>query len=142
MTPTVIASNGVDADRVLAANVARALIDVLTADERVPSEAGPALAYTYSGSTWNALCVASTLTFGNSNVHFALGAAFIRVAGHAVITVALVWEAIGAVAVGSAARGAEGRQDGRHAQEVPVSHKPFPAETLARFAVTCSIEAT
>jgi hypothetical protein len=72
----------------------------------------------------------------------ALGAAFIGVAGHAVITVALVWEAVGTVAVDSAARGAERRQDGRHAQEVAVSDKPFLAETLARFAVTCSIEAT
>jgi hypothetical protein len=72
----------------------------------------------------------------------ALGAAFIGVAGHAVITVALVWEAVGTVAVDSAARGAEGRQDGRHAQEVAVSNKPFLAETLACFAVTCSIEAT
>ena len=114
----------------------------MTADERVPGEARSALAHTYSSPTWNALCVASTLAFGNSNVHLALGAAFIGVAGHAVITVALVWEAVGTVAVDSAARGAEGRQDGRHAQEVAVSHKPFPAETLARFAVTCSIEAT
>ena len=114
----------------------------MTADERVPGEARSALAHTYSSPTWNALCVASTLTFSNSNVHLALRAAFIGIAGHAVITVALVWEAIGAVAVDSAARGAEGRQDGRHAQEVAVSHKPFSAETLACFAVTCSIEAT
>lgn len=46
------------------------------------------------------------------------------------------------MAVDSTAGGAEGREDGRHAEEVAVSHKPFPAETLARFAVTGSIEAT
>ena len=46
------------------------------------------------------------------------------------------------MAVDSTARGAEGREDGGHAQEVAVSDKPFLAETLACFAVTSSIEAT
>ena len=114
----------------------------MTADERVPSEARPAFAYTYSGPTWNALCIASTLAFGNSNVHLALGAAFIGVAGHAVVTVALVWEAVGTVAVDSAARGAERRQDGRHAQEVAVSHKSLSAEALVGVGVTGRVEAT
>ena len=114
----------------------------MTANEGVPSKAGLAFTDTYSSSTRNALCVASTLAFRNSYVHLALGAAFIRIAGHAIITIALVWEAVGAVAVDSTARGAEGREDGGHAQEVAVSHKPFPAETLACFAVTSSIEAT
>ena len=114
----------------------------MTADEGIASEAGLALTHTYPGSSRNTLSVDSTLALCDGDVQLALRAAFVRVTSHSFVAVALVWEAICAVAVDSTPWGAEGREDGRHAEEVAVSHKPFPAETLARFAVTGSIEAT
>ena len=114
----------------------------MTADERIASEAGLTLTHTNTGSSRNTLSVDSTLALCDGDVQLALRAALVRVSSHSFVAVALVWEAICAVAVDSTAGGAKGREDGRHAEEVAVSHKAFPAETLARFAVTGSIEAT
>ena len=142
LTPTVETSRSVDTDSVPAAGAgSAALVDVVAADERVAIIALLTLAHLASVAIGGALSIVSALT-GDCHTHIGGGgAALIGVASKARVTLACVGEAVDTVTVVTTPRGAHCRQDGRHAQEVAVSDKPFLAETLARFAVTCSIEA-
>ena len=114
----------------------------MTANERVSSEAGVALAHLTSCSSINTLCIETTLAV-KDEVHLgALSAALVRVASHPCIAVTLVGHPIGTVAVRPTAWETNRRKDGRHTQEVSITHKSFSAETLAGLAVTGCVKAT
>jgi hypothetical protein len=140
LTATVIVADGVDADRVLTAAVARALVDVQAADEGVSSEALLALADLAAGTAGHALCIAATLALRHCYVQLTGRATLIWVATHALVAVSLVGDTVGAVAVGAAPGGADRREDRRHAQEVSVTNEAFAAETLAALAVAGGVE--
>jgi hypothetical protein len=140
LAATVIASDGVDTDRVLTTAVTGALVDVDTPDEGVSSEAFLALADLAAVPAGHTLGIAATLALRNGYVQLTGRAALVRVAAHALVTVALVGDPVGAVAVGTASRCADWREDGRHAEEVSVTNEAFAAETLAALAVAGGVE--
>ena len=143
LTSTVETSRSVDTDSVPATGAgSAALVDVVAADEGVAIIALLTLAHLASVAIGGALGIVSTLT-GDCHTHISGGGtALIRVASKARVTLASVGDAVDTVTVVSTPRGAHCRQDGRHAQEVSISHKSLSAEALVGVGVTGCVEAT
>ena len=143
LTSTVKTSRSVDTDSVPAAGAgAAALVDVVAADERVAIISLLTLAHLASVAIGGALGIVSALT-GDCHTHIGGGgAALIRIASKARVTLTCVGDAVDTVTVVTTPRGAHCWQDGRHAQEVAVSHKSLSAEALVGVGVTGCIEAT
>ena len=121
----------VDTDCILAARVAvAALVDVITANERIAIVALLTLAHLASIVVSGTLSIGSTLT-GHTDCYICGGSTgLVWVASKSRVTLALVGHIVHTVAVAATSRGTDGRQDGRHTEEVAVSNKTFLAETL------------
>ena len=131
LTATVEISVSVDTDRVPATGAgSTALVDVVTPDEGVAVIALLTLAHLTCVAIGGALGIGSALT-RHRHTHISRGGtALIGVASKAWVTLTAVGDVVDTVAVGSTAGGAHCRQDGRHAEEVAVTHKSLSAEAL------------
>ena len=143
LTPTVKAADGVDTDCIIPAKVLTTLVDIKTTDESISIKSRFALADLPAVTFSDALSVGATLA-GLDDVNFngVLGTPVVGVTSEARVTLAGVGEAVSTVTVLPTAGAADSRQDGRHTQEVAVSHESFSAETFVGVGVAGSVQST
>ena len=137
-TSTVITSDCVDADSMVATKVFSTLIHIKTANVGVAIVARLTLAYL-------ALTVLIALGIVSASTVICIHrrcTAFIGIAGEPCIADTLVWQSIGTVTVDPATGNTEWRQDGWHAQEVSIADKAFLAEAFIGVLVTDGVYST
>ena len=143
LTPTVEAADCVDADSILTTEVLTTLVDVETADESISIKARLTFADLTSVALSDTLSISSTLAgLDDVNLHGVLSTSLVGIASEARVTLAGVGEAVLTVTVLPTAGTTDGWQDGRHAEEVPVSDKSLSTEALVGVGVTGSVQST
>jgi len=142
LTATVETSDGVDTNCILPTAVLTALVHIETPDERISIESVLTLTDLAAETLSDALSVVSTLAVQDVNLSVGGSTALVRIASEARVTLTPVGDLVDTVTVVSTARATDGREDGRHTEEVPVTHETFPAETFVGVGVTGSVQTT
>ena len=143
LTPTVEAADCVDADSILTTEVLTTLVDVETADESISIKARLTFADLTSVALSDTLSISSTLAgLDDVNLHGVLSTSLVGITSEARVTLAGVGEAVLTVTVLPTAGTTDGWQDGRHAEEVPVSDESLSTEALVGVGVTGSVQST
>jgi hypothetical protein len=142
LTATVETSNGVDTNCILPTEVLAALVDIKASDERISIESDLTLADLTAETFSDALSIVATLAVQHVNLSVGGSTALVRIASEARVTLTSVGHLVDTVTVVSTARGTDGWKDGRHTEEVPVTHETFSAETFVGVGVTGGVQTT